>query len=173
MTNADSSEPYRIMFICLGNICRSPAAQGVMEGLVRSRGLAGRIEVDSSGTASYHIGKRPDARMVAAAGRRGIELTSFAKAFVGGDVERRDLVIAMDGENFGDIVRKTGKRENVRLLNDYLGQGWPRNVPDPYYGGESGFEVVLDMLEAACPEILSEWEALKGRTSLADGQSSM
>ena len=149
--------PFTIMFVCLGNICRSPAAQGVMESILKERSLVHEFKVDSAGTASYHIGRLPDARMVAAAAKRGYKLTSLAKAIKKVDVGDRRLVLAMDRENFAEIARIAGgEMVNVRMLSDYLDATWPRDVPDPYYGGEAGFEYVLDMLEAACPKILAE-----------------
>lgn len=153
----DSPRRFRIMFVCLGNICRSPAAQGVMETLICDRKLGNEIEVDSSGTASYHIGRRPDARMVSAATNRGHKLTSLAKSFKKVYARERQLVVAMDWENHDEIVRISGgETGRIRILSDYLDETWPREVPDPYYGGEAGFEYVLDMLEAACPKILAE-----------------
>jgi len=145
------------MFVCLGNICRSPAAQGVMESLVKERSLGHKLKVDSAGTASYHIGRLPDARMLDASAKRGYKLTSFAKAVRKVDVVDRRLVLAMDRENFKEIAKIAGgETGNVRMLSDYLDATWPRDVPDPYYGGEACFEYVLDMLEAACPKILTE-----------------
>jgi protein-tyrosine phosphatase len=153
----NSPGPFKIMFVCLGNICRSPAAQGVMESLVFERELGLEIEVDSAGTASYHIGRLPDARMVSAALKRGHKLTSQAKVFKKAYASERQLVLAMDRENHAEIARISGgDMGRVRMLSDYLDETWPRDVPDPYYGGEAGFENVLDMLEAACPKILAE-----------------
>ena len=155
--STSGSRPFTIMFVCLGNICRSPAAQGVMEWMVKERSLGQEFKIDSAGTASYHIGRPPDTRMVSAAAKRGYELTSLAKAVRKGDVVDRRLVLAMDRENFKEIARIVGgEMGNVRMLSDYLDASWPRDVPDPYYGGEAGFEHVLDMLEAACPKILAE-----------------
>ncbi len=155
--STSESRPFTIMFVCLGNICRSPAAQGVMESLVRERSRVHEFKVDSAGTASYHIGRLPDVRIVAAAAKRGYKLTSLAKVLRKEDVVDRLLVLAMDRENFKEITRIAGgEMGNVRMLSDYLDATWPRDVPDPYYGGEEGFEYVLDMLEAACPKIFEE-----------------
>ncbi len=159
-TQATQRRPFRIMFVCLGNICRSPAAQGVMETLIRDSSLETQMEVDSTGTASYHIGRLPDNRMLAAAARRGYKLQSLAKALTKTQVWDRQLVLAMDRENYAEIVRISGVEltqiGHIRMLSDYLDETWPRDVPDPYHGGESGFEYVLDMLETACPKILAE-----------------
>ncbi len=150
-------KPFRLMFVCLGNICRSPAAQAVMQALVHDRKVADRFEIDSAGTASYHLGKLPDSRMVAAGAKRGFKLTSLAKAITAEHVATRELVLAMDQENLNNI-RRISKQDsqNVRLLSDYLDETWQRDVPDPYYGSDAGFDYVLDMLEAACPKILDD-----------------
>lgn len=146
----------RIMFVCLGNICRSPAAQAVMQSLVAGQGLESRFEIDSSGTGSYHIGRGPDPRMIAAGMARKLQFASVAKAFEPRHIAERDLIVAMDHENHRDIlaIAKLREANNLRMLSDYLDESWPRNVPDPYYGGRAGFDYVLDMLEAACPRIL-------------------
>ena len=153
-------QPFRIMFVCLGNICRSPAAQGVMESLVRANSLETQIAVDSAGTASYHIGRLPDSRMVSAAEKRGYALRSLAKGLTKTMLSERKLVVAMDRENYAEILRisgvESGTHGHLRMLGDYLDATWPRDVPDPYYGGDEGFEYVLDMLEQACPRIFAE-----------------
>jgi protein-tyrosine phosphatase len=143
------------MFVCLGNICRSPAAQAVMQKLVQNQGVSDRFQIDSSGTAGYHIGALPDGRMIAAGAKRAIPMTSHAKKLIAAHLSQRDLIIAMDRENLANIQRLSdGKTANIQLLSDFLDQSWPRDVPDPYYGELDGFEYVLDMLEAACPAIL-------------------
>lgn len=145
-----------VLFVCLGNICRSPAAEGVFHRLVQQHGLGAQINVDSAGTAGYHVGKPADPRMLAAAARRGIELTSRARVVLPSDFQKFDLIVAMDQDNYNELSALTddGPHPRLRLLSDYLDESWPRNVPDPYYGGSDGFEYVLDMLEAACPKIL-------------------
>jgi protein-tyrosine phosphatase len=126
-----------------------------MQKLVQDHGVSDRFQIDSSGTAGYHIGSLPDARMIAAGAKRGIPMISHAKKLVADHLSQRDLVIAMDRENLANIQRlSNGKTANVKLLSDFLDQSWPRDVPDPYYGEENGFEYVLDMLETACPAIL-------------------
>lgn len=147
-----------VQFVCLGNICRSPAAQGVLESLVRTQGLADRFAVDSAGTAGYHIGRPPDGRMLLSAQKRGYELASRAKQFEKSHLRSRTLILAMDRENLRDILSLAeGVPAHIKLFSDYLDESWPRDVPDPYYGGEEGFEFVLDMLEAGCPKILDEF----------------
>jgi protein-tyrosine phosphatase len=117
------------------------------------------IEVDSAGTASYHIGKLPDSRMIDAGARRGYSLTSRAKALTKEYIWERELVLAMDRDNFEEITRIAGQEvPHLRLLSDFLDSSWPQDVPDPYYGGEAGFEYVLDMLEAAIPRIIEKYQ---------------
>ena len=147
----------RILFVCLGNICRSPAAEGVLIDYVRQLGLEGEVEIDSAGTASYHIGKRADERMRNAAGRRGIELESRARLLSPRDLTAYDLIVVMDRENYRNTVALSSGAmpQNVRMLSDFLEDKWPKEVPDPYYGGEEGFEFVLDMLQAAMPKLVA------------------
>ena len=150
-------QPFRIICVCLGNICRSPAAQGVLERLIRKEGLDTQFQVDSAGTASYHIGRPPDARMLTSSAIRGYKLSSVAKSLTKAHVADRQLILAMDRENVAEIVRiSEGDVGRVKMWSDYLDGSWPRDVPDPYYGGTAGFEYVLDMLEAAAPSIIAE-----------------
>jgi protein-tyrosine phosphatase len=156
----ESPSPRRISvcFVCLGNICRSPTAEGVMRFLVEEASLADRIEIGSAGTAGYHTGDLPDRRSRAAALRRGIELTSRARQFAMKDWERFDYVLAMDGENYDVLARQApspAARSRLRLLREFDAKSPPKaGVPDPYYGGEDGFEHVLDLCEAACAGLL-------------------
>ncbi len=150
-----NNQLVRVQFVCLGNICRSPAAQGVMESLVRTHGLQDQVLVDSAGTAGYHIGSPPDARMLSASSQRGYSLGSRGKQFERSFLRDRTLILAMDRDNYSNILSLAeGAPPNVRLFSDFLDDSWPRDVPDPYYGGDDGFEYVLDMLEAGCPQIL-------------------
>lgn len=142
----------RILFVCLGNICRSPTAEGVMRRLVRESGLEGEVELDSAGTGSWHVGAPPDRRATAAAAQRGTTLEGAARQVEPADFERFDLVVAMDRENLRDLqaMAPAGTDGKLRLL---LGDA---DVPDPYYGGEDGFERVLDLVEDACGRLLDE-----------------
>ena len=126
-----------------------------MLSVVQERGLMDEIVVDSAGTAGYHIGKRADSRMIEHASRRGYDLQSRARKLVADDLEKFDLVIAMDRANFDDIDRLHSEpTAEVKMLSDFLGDDWPTDVPDPYYGGADGFEYVLDMIAAAVPKII-------------------
>lgn len=148
----------RICFVCLGNICRSPTAHGVMERLVAGAGLDASIAIDSAGTAAYHVGELPDARSRAAARRRGIELTHLARQFVAADLDRFDLVVAMDRQNLLRLQQLAGARTAPRvvLLRSFDPTAAPgAEVPDPYDGGEAGFEEVLDQCERACAGLLA------------------
>ena len=140
----------------MGNICRSPAAEGCLQHLVNQGGFSTRILVDSAGTIDDHKGHRADARMRSTARSRGYRLRSRARQITRNDLEEFDLVVAMDGENFEYIKRlHSSPRAEVRMLSHFLtGNEWPADVPDPYYGGRKGFEAVLDMIEEACPNIL-------------------
>lgn len=128
-----------------------------MQHLVTSQNLGEVIRIDSAGTSSYHIGEPADRRMREAAKQRGYDLTSRSRQVSARDLREFDLIIAMDRNNFRE-VSALGQEpiSNVRMLADYLDSTWPREVPDPYYGGEDGFHRVIDMLEAACPQILAE-----------------
>ena len=155
----------RVLMVCLGNICRSPAAEGVLATHLEREGLTEAVEVDSAGTAAYHVGERADGRMRAAAKRRGYDLTSIARAVSGDDFNRFDLILAMDRENLANLKRYSG-RADVRLLGDFVPGDAVPDVPDPYYGGDDGFEQVLDLLESAMPALLDDlnaWVAAKER----------
>lgn len=142
--------------MCLGNICRSPTGEGVLKHLVEQQGLEDRVFIDSAGTIGYHDGNPADSRMRKHAARRGYELLSRSRKIHIDDIDRFDLVIAMDRENLSDILDMEPKATNVKLFSHFLDDDWPEDVPDPYYGGADGFETVLDMIEAGCPGILNE-----------------
>lgn len=145
----------RVIFVCMGNICRSPAGEGVLKHLLQEKGLEDDIFVDSAGTDAYHVGEPADPRMRKAARQRGYELTSVARKIRRQDFDTFDLVLAMDRSNLRRLEGLAeGHPAHLRLLSDFLFDDGPIDVPDPYYGNEEGFEVVLDMLERACPAIL-------------------
>jgi protein-tyrosine phosphatase len=144
----------RILFVCMGNICRSPTAEGVMRRLIDEAGLD--IEVDSAGTGGWHAGEPPDERATLAARRRGVTLSGAARQVTPADFRRFDMLIALDRSNLRDLLALAPDEEaaaKVRLLVA------DADVPDPYYGGDRGFENVLDMVEAACRELLDELRA--------------
>lgn len=147
---------YNLLFVCLGNICRSPSAENIMNHLVQEAGLTDKITCDSAGTSGYHIGAAPDRRMNHAASKRGLELQGKSRKLKPSDLERFDLILAMDRENYQDILYldREGKYEDkVRLMCDFANQK-DREVPDPYYGGADGFDYVIDLLFDACGGLL-------------------
>ena len=151
-------ENFSVLFVCMGNICRSPTAEGVFRHLVRQAGADERIEIDSAGTHAYHVGEVPDRRARAAATRRGISLDGIAARRVSEeDYERFDLILAMDQDNLERLQEEAPvqHRNKVRLFLSYT-NGPETEVPDPYYGGPSGFERVLDLVEDASRELLKE-----------------
>jgi protein-tyrosine phosphatase len=161
----DAESSYRVLFVCLGNICRSPTAEGVMRALVREACLEDRIELESAGTGSWHIGEAPDSRATEAAHARGIVLEGAARQVHTRDFEEFDLIVAMDRQNLADLrhlAPDESAREKVVLLRelDPATAGQQLDVPDPYHGGARGFEHVLDLVHAACAALLAE---LRGR----------
>ncbi|HCB41512.1 MAG TPA: protein-tyrosine-phosphatase, partial [Pseudomonas sp.] len=139
-------------------ICRSPSAQGVFEARLAERGLQRAYQVDSAGTGGYHAGEPPDRRAQAAARRRGYDISGQrARAVRDGDFHEYDLILAMDRSNLANLLQRApaNYRAQVRLFMAGV-EGWPQEVPDPYFGGEQGFEQVLDMLEAASDALLAE-----------------
>lgn len=148
-----------VCFVCLGNICRSPTAEGVMKHLVQRAGLEDSVRIDSAGTAAYHAGEPPDRRSAAAAQARGTPLGGKARQFRSADFSRFDYVVAMDTTNHADLLdlasKHDGAESRVFLLRDF-DPASPNgsSVPDPYYGGDAGFEEVLDLCEAACQALL-------------------
>lgn len=155
----DPSAPPSILFVCLGNICRSPLAEGIFLHLARERGLEGLV-VDSCGTGGWHEGEGPDRRAMAVAKQRGVHLPSRArKVRAPEDFERYTLIVAMDASNLEDLLELGAPRDRVRLMRSYdpahRDQSAP-DVPDPYYGGDDGFDQVFDMLVAACEGLLDE-----------------
>ncbi|MBW2425321.1 MAG: low molecular weight phosphotyrosine protein phosphatase [Deltaproteobacteria bacterium] len=155
-----------VCFVCLGNICRSPTAEGVMRKLVAEVGLEPRIEVESAGTAAYHAGELPDRRSRDAARRRGLRLESRARQFLEPDFARFDFVLAMDQENLAHLEALRPSPHiggHLGLLRDFDPLAAPlAEVPDPYYGGARGFDEVLDICEAACLGLLEHIRTSRG-----------
>ena len=152
-----SEHPVRLLFVCLGNICRSPLAESVFRHIVRREGLEHRFEIDSAGTSGYHVGDPPDARTVATARGRGVEVVGAARQFTRSDLERFDYVVAMDSENLANVRRLVNvprSTARVHLLREWDPESRGAGVPDPYYGGERGFEDVHDIVERSCEGLL-------------------
>lgn len=155
----------RVLFVCMGNICRSPTAAGVFRALVEGEGLADRVVVDSAGTHAYHAGEGADRRALRTAANRGVDLSEHvARGVRGTDFESFDFILAMDHDNLAELVSRApaAARPRIRLFMDYaepqqLGGGRVvAEVPDPYYGGPDGFDRVLDLIEAASAGLLAE-----------------
>ncbi len=156
--------PQRVLFVCLGNICRSPAAEIIFRAAVERAGLAGRFVIDSCGTASYHTGEKPDRRMLAALERAGYAWGGHrARTFRRADFSDFDLIIPQDACNEEDILalaRNGADAARVRPMSTWFPQGCREaGVPDPYYGGAAGFDAVVSLLEQACANLLAELAA--------------
>ena len=146
----------KVLFVCMGNICRSPTAEGVFRHIVQEAGLTDQIHIDSAGTHAYHVGEPPDRRAQAAAHQRGIDLSSQrARKVEGNDFDRFDYVIAMDNSNHSDLTYAAGKAtDNLHMFLSFAKNFSETEVPDPYYGGDQGFEHVLDLVEDASRGLL-------------------
>lgn len=147
----------RVLFVCLGNICRSPTAHGVFDSFLAQRGLQATIAVDSCGTGEWHVGSAPDHRAVAAAARRGYDLSGLrARQVSPTDFDTFDYILAMDRDNLADLeaMRPADYSGHLGLFLSFAEDGAPRDVPDPYYGGDSGFDRVLDLIESASDGLL-------------------
>ncbi|KAK7257630.1 hypothetical protein RIF29_31733 [Crotalaria pallida] len=159
------TKPFSVLFVCLGNICRSPAAEGVFTHLVNQKGFDSIFRIDSAGTINYHEGNEADPRMRAASKRRGIQITSISRPIRPSDFVDYDLILAMDKQNREDILVAFNRwksrhtlpedaHKKVKLMCSYCKKHDETEVPDPYYGGPQGFEKVLDLLEDACESLL-------------------
>jgi low molecular weight protein-tyrosine phosphatase len=159
--NSDSPRTS-VLFVCLGNVCRSPLAEGVFQHLVAEAGLSGRFEIDSAGTGAWHVGERPDGRAEMVANQHGVELDSRARQVTEDDLRHFDYVVAMDRENVRSLERMAdaiGSEPEIRLLRDFDHEGEGDEVPDPYYGGASGFETVYEMVHRCCQTLLERLQA--------------
>jgi len=149
----------KVLFVCLGNICRSPTAEGVFRKLVREEKLEHLFEIDSAGTHAYHIGEPPDERAQAACARRGIDISPLrGRKAVAADIDKFDYVLAMDHENYEDLrdICPPGQESRIRLFMEFAADRPEEEVPDPYFGGASGFDRVLDMIEDAARGLLED-----------------
>ena len=149
----------KVLFVCLGNICRSPTAEGVFTALVDREGLRDLISIDSAGTGSWHLGDRPDRRAQAAAQNRGYDLsTQRARQIQETDFLNFDYIVAMDSQNYSDLSMMAPKeaKDRIRMLLSFAPKNGMRDVPDPYYGGADGFDRVLDLVEAASLGLLQD-----------------
>lgn len=150
----------RILFVCLGNICRSPSAEAVFNALIKKNNLESQLECDSAGTLAYHAGEPADYRMRQFARKRGYELTSISRQLNPKlDFARFDYIVGMDKQNMRDLLALAGSEKDRRklfLMTDFARNGTYHSVPDPYYGGDAGFEHVLDILEDACDGLIQK-----------------
>jgi low molecular weight protein-tyrosine phosphatase len=166
----ERSEPpasrVRVLFVCLGNICRSPLAEGVFLRQVAEAGLQGVFQVESAGTGNWHVGELPDERMIDTARRHGINLTSRARQFVADDFQDFDHILVMDRSNLRNVLTLSDSKESrhrVRLFREYDPEPGDGQVPDPYFGGAGGFETVYRIVERTSRALLSELTRQEGR----------
>lgn len=151
--------PFKLCFVCLGNICRSPTAEGVFQHLVNERGLELYFEIDSAGTSAYHIGEGANSKSQQIANQHGVKLHSKARRFEQFDLGYFDLIIAMDNENLSNIRQLDSKSEHgnkIMLLREFDPKPENKEVPDPYYGGVQGFKNVFDIVKRSCENLLDE-----------------
>ncbi len=153
-------KPTKVLFVCLGNICRSPSAEGIFKHIVESRGVAGQFEIDSAGTHAYHVGEGADQRMKSHALKRGYKLTSISRKFDPDiDFDYFELIIGMDDENVRVLKSKARNNEDllkIHKMTDFRKRFNYNEIPDPYYGGADGFELVIDLLEDSCEGLLEK-----------------
>jgi len=153
------TSPVRILFVCMGNICRSPAGENVMNHLLGKEQLQSKVVCDSAGTKGYHIGEGPDQRMCATLATRGIPAKGTSRKFVVADYDKFDLILAMDSDNLRDILAlapNESAKQKVKLFCHYVKKYPDHDVPDPYYGGQDGFEYVVDLMLDGCQNILND-----------------
>ncbi|MDH5648633.1 MAG: low molecular weight phosphotyrosine protein phosphatase [Gammaproteobacteria bacterium] len=149
----------KVLFVCMGNICRSPTAEGVFRALVEREGCTQHIEIDSAGTHAYHVGEPPDPRSQQAAAMRGIDMSMLrGRKVLSDDIERFDYILAMDRENYENLLSicPEGLEQKIELFMSYASERQEEEVPDPYFGGMGGFDRVLDMIEDASSGLLQD-----------------
>ncbi len=155
-----NKENINLLFVCLGNICRSPAAEGIMKKIIEDEGLENRVFVDSAGTSNWNEGKTPDERMRSHGKKRGYDFCSVARTFRSSDFEKFDYILVMDNNNFMNVKKLASSEEDVAKIHrmtdfskDFSDHD---HVPDPYYGGDDGFNLVMDLLEDAAKGLLED-----------------
>lgn len=148
------SERIGVLFVCMGNICRSPMAEAMFRHVASQRGVLEHFEIDSAGTGGWHAGESPDSRMRAVASRRGVPLSGGARQIVPRDLQRFAYIVCMDSENFQGVLRLGTTEADVCLMLDHHPDARCTDVPDPYYGGREGFDHVFELLETACSHLL-------------------
>lgn len=158
MNFTEKNNTTRLLFVCLGNICRSPAAEGIMKAIAERNGLQNVIEVDSAGTSGWHEGELPDERMRAHGERRGFDFSSHARKFRKSDFEKYNYIIVMDDKNYENVKLMADNKSQVdkikKMSEFFIQYKHHDDIPDPYYGGSAGFELVLDLLEDACEGLI-------------------
>lgn len=155
------NEPLKICFVCLGNICRSPTAEGIFQHLVNERGLQSYFYIDSAGTSAHHIGEPANSKSQKIANKHGVELKSRARRFDPSDLEEFDLILAMDHENFDNLEKmdvKGAYSGKLFLMREFDPDPGTKAVPDPYYGGIDGFQNVYDIIKRSCESLLDQLE---------------
>lgn len=160
-----SAPELTVLMVCMGNICRSPTAEGLLRAKLAAAGLEARVRVDSAGTHGYHVGDAPDPRAQRHARTRGVDLSALrARRVAEDDFDRFDLMLAMDEDNLAELLRlrPAGHANAPRLLLEFASRTAVREVPDPYYGGPDGFEHVLDLIEDACDGLVEHLRARLG-----------
>jgi protein-tyrosine phosphatase len=164
--NSENNKPYRVLFVCLGNICRSPAAEGIFKHIAQERGL--NVEVDSAGTSGWHEGEPADGRMRRTARHRGYELTSVSRPVRRSDFSHFDLLVAMDDSNYNylrELATTSEEEDKIVRMADFLDRKDFDHIPDPYYGGAEGFNLVIDLLEEASENLADKIQDICGLSS--------
>ncbi|MHC4217070.1 MAG: low molecular weight protein-tyrosine-phosphatase [Planctomycetota bacterium] len=156
MTKVPEPATVSVLFVCMGNICRSPLAEGLFRHKARDRGVEDRFVIDSAGTGDWHAGERPDERVREVAARHGVDLNGRARQVTAGDFQRYDHLICMDEANRRQLQQAGAPESRLRLLLECDPSTRVREVPDPYYGGRRGFETVYDLVDSACAALLDE-----------------